>query len=205
MGQRTYPNNEKECAKQLQRRLMSTTPAAFLDRIEKREETKDMLDMGKKLTWGEIVVLAEKEDKKRRKAAFYRQSDDSDPELLNRLQRLKCSTSAAVVRNSPDKIFTNSQYSGAPARQSNTFISCQWCGKPGHLEEKCWMKKGVCTICGGADHKRVECPKTSKLRASSAFNRATCSICGGSHLGKDCPGKQGRSLESPSKAEALNC
>ena len=191
MAQRAFPNSEKECAKQLRRKFMSTAPATFLDRVEKREETKDMLELGKKLTWGEIVDLAEKEDKKRRKAAYYNKiDDDSDQDMRERLQRLKCSTVGATKKISPSKIFTNSQFVGGQDRSGNAFVSCQWCGKPGHVEAKCWIKLGACTLCGSANHKRDECSKFKKQRDYPTS--PTCSLCGGPHLGKNCCNSGGK-------------
>ena len=205
IAQRAFPN-DKECAKQLRKRLMRTAPSSFLDRIEKREETKDMLELGKKLTWGEIVSLAEKEDKKRRKAAYYEQTEGSEPEMIDRLRRLKCSTATAGIKSSPNKVFTNSEFVGNPAKASNTFISCQWCGKPGHLEKKCWLKLGACTLCGSSEHKRLECLKYKRQRNSP--NKPVCSECGGPHLGKDCHRVQ-RKIVLPSlitkKDGDLNC
>lgn len=37
-------------------------------------------------------------------------------------------------------------------------LCCYWCGKFGHTEESCWMKKGCCLICGSPDHLIAQCP-----------------------------------------------
>ena len=198
MAQRAYPGNEKECAKQLRRKLLGTAPASFLDRVEKREETKDMLELGKRLTWGEIVDLAEKEDKKRRKAAYYQQLDESDNDMIERLQRLKCSAATATGKSSPEKVYASSRYMNQP-KSANVFVSCQWCGKPGHSEEMCWLKKGACTICGNTSHKRLDCPKFNKPKVSPS--KPQCPVCRGPHLGKDCRRKSNQSIVLPSLLE----
>ena len=40
VGQKAYPNDDRECLKQLRRRLVKTAPKSFVDTIEKREDLK---------------------------------------------------------------------------------------------------------------------------------------------------------------------
>ena len=45
------------------------------------------------------------------------------------------------------------------SNQKKTPKNCNWCGRCGHLEEECWQKNGLCTLCGSCDHTLIGCPK----------------------------------------------
>jgi hypothetical protein len=65
----------------------------------------------------------------------------------------------------------------------STFETCGWCGRGGHNEAMCWMKKGACFICGEMGHMARTCRK----RRGESRPQFKCSQCEGPHLGKDCP------------------
>ena len=206
VAQRAYPHDDKECVKQMKKRLVKTVPSTFLDRMEKKEETKEMLQLGKRLTWGEIVDLAEKEDKRKRKARYYKDAD-SDDDAIQRLRNL-CST--AQVTNTTEqtkesqetlrKLYTNSQLVGRPRDlgTSDAFVQCQWCGRPGHREANCWKKLGVCTLCGSSAHAIKDCSKYDPAR-NRGVSRTTSSLGAGPHYGKDCPNDQRATIILPSQ------
>lgn len=185
IAKRAYPNDERECLKQLKRQLVSTVPAWFVRSIEKKEEMKSMLKLGKKITWREIMELAEKYDRKQKKATL---CDGSDEELTRKFKDLRCGVRAAAIvpveRSSEGdgrqtKIYRNSQYS-----QRAEPTMCNYCGRQGHLELNCWRKVGACTICGSAEHGYKECPRYSPIIGRFV---PRCSMCSGAHLGQDCP------------------
>lgn len=186
VAHRAYPNEAKECVKQLKRKIVNTTPAWFSRCLEKKEEMKIMLNVGKSITWGEIMEIAERQDKKRKKKVLNNFSDD---DLLGRVDKLKCQVSETASAGAADvglmpntKTYRNSQMS---RKKPSSPVFCDHCLRRGHGEVDCWRKKGACTICGSLQHSFFKCPKYSpdfrRTRQPCCFN------CQGSHLAKDCP------------------
>jgi hypothetical protein len=182
---RAFPSDEKECVKQLKKKVMNSTPSWFAKCLEKKEEMKVMLKVGKNITWGEIVEIAERQDKKIKKAAL---NSDNEDEMRIRLAKLKCHvsdvgiTGREVVRSSADtRVYRNSQVN---KRMVDNIPICDYCDRRGHTAEYCWRKKGACTICGSMEHLFRECPK---YVADFKGRRPSCFRCSGDHLVKDCP------------------
>lgn len=63
-------------------------------------------------------------------------------------------------------------------------ISCNWCGRHGHLEEDCWRKSGACLICGSKEHRLRQCHRFLPLK--TPVFPPWCLNCGNNHLGMDC-------------------
>ena len=68
-------------------------------------------------------------------------------------------------------------------RNRRNIPDCDWCGKQGHGENKCWKKRGACTACGDPTHTRLEC---TNLRPRNSIFQEICSICQGAHADRDC-------------------
>jgi hypothetical protein len=194
IAQRAYPNDERECVKQLLKKFVNSAPAWFSDKIDKREEVKEMIGQGKKLTWAEMLALAEREDRRILK------------DKMRGDRRTHVAESASVFythgipeahlvqdRASPERqrVFINSSMGkenksmvNPTSFRNNKPPQCEWCGKFGHWEGDCWRKNGACLICGSKGHKVTECPRYEPPQVTS--NR-TCPRCRGNHWGKDCP------------------
>lgn len=188
VANRAYPSDYRECLKQMKRRLTLTVPGWFSRSIEKKEELKVMLNMGKKVTWKEIMEIAERHDRKQRKAQLYNDSDEEE-ELKSRMEQLRCSMMSAEGKVHSDKGSSmNESSSRAPEDEiGGSSVQCHYCGRVGHIEPNCWFKSGACTVCGGFSHRYRECPKFSAIPKEFS---PRCSHCGGDHLGKDCHRRQ---------------
>lgn len=186
VAHRAYPNEEKECAKQLKKKIVKTTPSWFSRCLEKKEEMKVMLKVGKSITWGEIIEIAEQQDKRLKKKEL---TNDSDDDLHTRFDKLRChvsetaSAGAVAASGGPGtKMFRNSQM---PRGRPSSPTTCEHCERRGHNMDDCWRKKGACTICGSLEHPIKECPKYSPDFRRS--RRQSCFNCQGPHLARDCP------------------
>lgn len=179
VASRAFPNDERECVKQMKRKILSSTPTWFCKCIEKREDMKVMLHLGKRVTWGEIIEIAEQQDKKRRKVTLFEGSDD---ELQSRYDKLKCQMlqTPKTPTGSRGKLVTNSRYGGALYRS----MTCEFCGRRGHSVDRCWTKMGACVICGSMEHQFADCPKYFPDYRGAA---PRCISCAGPHLARDCP------------------
>lgn len=186
VANRAYPSDYKECLKQMKRRLTLTVPGWFSRSIEKKEELKVMLNLGKKVTWQEIMEIAERHDRKQRRAQLYNDSDDED-DLRTRMERLGCSMMNAAEGKAhlgPGSVMNEENSSKTPGDESSgSSVQCHYCGRVGHIEPNCWFKSGACTVCGSFSHRYKDCPRFSALPGQFA---PRCSHCGGDHLGKDC-------------------
>mgnify|MGYP000734174028 CR=1 FL=1 len=199
VAQKAYPRDNRECAKKMMEVYTRAVPEWFNVKLDQRLEIKEMLEHGRKLTWSDVLKLAEREDRNARD------------------QRLKCSLEEPLdskegiwvgygVGASPSKGVLNvgapefrpadgmkplnsaldprsqEREEASPIRNNlGGRVKCNWCGKP-HKESECWLKHGACLLCGSMTHMRRNCPKF-KRRQSSGLQ---CSNCGGPHLGMNC-------------------
>ena len=227
LAHRAYPNDYKECLKQMKRQLTKTVPVWFNKSIEKKEELKVMLKVGKKVTWLEIIEIAERHDRKIRKARLYRGSDDDESDELNdRLANLKCSMMDAeaekVVSQIQGKLVSglgqpgtdegplnrehSTHYEGdrspyADKRPAGPNNQCHHCGRMGHFERACWFKTGACTVCGSFAHRYRDCPKFSGV--GRGVSAPACFNCNGPHWARECPRKP-RSPRGRGRGAPLN-
>ena len=178
VANRAFPGDKKECAKQLKKKIMRTTPSSFVRCLEKKEDLKVMLNLGKSITWGEIIQIAERQDRKHFKMQLL---EDSEDELPARLDKMKCQVTGVDEELEPvsTKIFQNSQRGRVTSGGPRT---CAHCGRLGHMEQNCWRKKGACIICGSAEHGIKNCPKYVP-----DYQVRCCFECSGPHWRRDCP------------------
>ena len=59
---------------------------------------------------------------------------------------------------------TGNRGNGNPGNNKRPYQDkkCSFCEKPGHVENECWRKKGVCLKCGSNQHSTQECTKWPK-------------------------------------------
>ena len=99
---------------------------------------------------------------------------------------------------------TRIYYNSNKSKRRGSARNCNWCGRSGHVEENCWIKKGACPLCGSDDHTRMACPKyLPRLRVRLLLSN--CSTCTSeSSVFSDvpfsrevtCPSQQFESLDS---------
>ena len=75
-----------------------------------------------------------------------------------------------------ERTYKNRKLSNSPPSRSNQSrsISCHHCRNRGHKRSECWIRQGLCRICGGR-HKMEECPRydpdyRSKSRPRRNYN-----------------------------------
>ena len=186
---KAYPHDNFEALKLLKKRLLATVPDWFAKCVEKREEMKHMISSGAKLTWADIVEVAETQDKKNKKRCLYKDVGDVDGiSKLMPLVRVSAAQSTGTQSPGVSPVTNSVPRTSSPQQPSRPVSTgqCNYCGWPGHTEVMCRRKAGVCYTCGDPGHIRSDCPNNQK--ASTSF-RPTCSKCNGDHLGKDCPSR----------------
>ena len=202
IAKRAYPSDAYKATKKMKKKLIATVPEWFAACIEKKEEMKKMLNKGKKVSWSDIVEVAEMQDKKKLKKKCM-MAESTRYLLGSRGQECNIFQGAPLTPG-----HSNGGHSNVRAQSSNQMRRCYYCGRPRHVEAQCRLKNGSCFGCGVKGHIVANCPIASQ---SSNF-RPKCSSCGGPHLGKDCGktinrGREGKiqSLNSGSSHQGENC
>ena len=207
LAEKAFPGNLAERERQLRKKFRETVPPFFLNKLENAQSAVSAMGDGK-LTWQRMKKVAETEDVLRKE----KNSRKGNGEKLN--TSVWFNSSKPVVessRNSTQEGRTrgitpvNSRGRGpqtygrgvgntygrterkSPLNEKQAFQYCAWCGKMGHTERFCWLKKGACISCGSQDHVREHCPTPASRRSTM---RLQCSVCDGDHLGKDCSTSQ---------------
>ena len=189
-----FPHSPEECERQLKRRFTKSVPDRFRQVLQDNERNTAMRGHPRKLTWAEMVKLAQAEDKIRRD----RREDDScftDEEghmtEVNFSRPPNQVSSSATLNLSPQPYYVHSTKASdfgkylqnGREKTSSEIPSCDWCGRRGHVPNQCWLKANLCSRCGSGDHDRVTCPK---FKNPDAFV-PSCPQCNGAHLGMNCP------------------
>ena len=206
---KAYPHDQRECARELRKQFLRSVPREFAKHILRSEEIMDVKGARGKLTFADLLKLADKEDERTSKKSLI---SDDEVELAHEPKRIWYSrevTEAAAsdpkssdtsdVQTFPPRTFKSQQRNPnqrSPRRKRwaesknaspvkpPTKQTCPWCGRTGHGMDNCWLKLGFCTICGNNQHVREDCPKFKPL---SPQRSSRCPSCSGPHLGKDCP------------------
>jgi len=199
---RAFPTSSSERQRQLKRQFRQTAPSSFLAKLEGVEGALTV--MGKsKVGWPDIKRLAETSGRTERAKfsdvldhcqvespdvkVWYNRADDALPQRSKNVSQPRVMVDEVSNTVKPMTFTNSARWNDArqatpprPSRKSRGLF-CSWCGKTGHTEDRCWLKQGVCLLCGGAEHTTSDCARqTSRLTPK-------CSLCGGDHLGKDCP------------------
>lgn len=195
-AKRAYPHDEKECAKQLKKKLLSSTPKWFAECIEKREEIMRVA-RGLKMTWRDMVDVAEDEDKRIKKK---KKTAETNSEIQTAPESFRCDIVEATVPNvknqaavsglpprQPEKPepYVQQRSFGRGGRMAGGRRQCHYCGRRGHEQRECRIRSGECFRCGVRGHSYITCNKPPRQF------EAQCPICQGKHLGVDCPNKSG--------------
>jgi hypothetical protein len=142
------------------------------------------MKVGKSITWGEIVEIAEQQDRKIKKAALISNTED---ERRMHLEKTKCQVSddgisgRKAVRSYMDpRVYRNSQI---PHQTTDNIPNYNDYNNRGHTGKYCWRKKVGYTNCGSTVHLLEECPKyVADFRGKSL----PCFRCAREHLMEDC-------------------
>lgn len=200
-----FPNSVQDCERKLCRKFRKTVPDSFQQALRTSQRSLPLHSGKIKLTWRDMCLLAESEDRVVRERKEEQSSDtDVDRDLSVWYSRSQAKESGKKATKSKKVSFGRT--SQKPKKTSGEGASptggssqddkpptttqrrynipqCNWCGRRGHTEEGCWAKKGACIICGSSSHNRDGCPH---FESSWRNFRPTCSKCSGPHLGRDC-------------------
>lgn len=163
LAEKAYPNDKKECARRMQERFTKGTPQWFNEKLGQRQDMKEMMSLGHKLHWNDMIKQAEKEDKLLRDKRWKKVEIREEALELGVWQTQKRGMNYGRAEQAQhDKVFTNRNYSSNQEKQSpvNNYIPfvCYWCGQPGHIARNCRLNSRVCFICGQSGHLRSDCP-----------------------------------------------
>lgn len=161
-AKKAYAEDNKECAKHMQETFIKAVPAWFREKLKQRRDMKEMMNLGDRLSWSDMMKQAEKEDKTRRDEKWQQKAKgESIPEDF---PETGAWAAHGAVGGTSGRI-TSRQFFGrqtqGPSDQHGA-PECFSCGRTGHFFRDCWQRTGACLICGSFEHRRVNCPKNTR-------------------------------------------
>lgn len=216
LAEKAYPQDNVECARRMQERFTKATPGWFNERLRQRQDMKEMMGLGHKLTWSDMLKQAEREDKQLRDKKWKKSEIKQEETAECGVWHTQMAEGDKWQKERPQyqqKVYTNMKYSGqrqhSPRRDYADVMCCFWCGRPGHIARNCIRRKS-CFICGRIGHFRRDCPAYNKQSTSANYQEngmgnisgtsygrndqenkkwhfnPKCPRCGGPHIGIDC-------------------
>ena len=165
---KAFPRNPKRQSREIKKKLSETAPDWFVTLLEKKKEIKELMKIGKSISWGEIIELAEEQDKKRKipKNKQGKGKEDNGNDEINRRYVAAAQGQAMPSQmQAPRQTQASSQIRApAPMRATNgnfrtSVPQCSQCQKRGHTWETCWARTGACILCGSRNHLFRGCPR----------------------------------------------
>lgn len=113
LAQKAYPQDKKECVRRMQERFTKATPGWFNEKLQQRQDMKEIMGLGKKLNWSDMVKQAEKEDKVLRDKRWKRTEITAEVPELGVWQTQGIGfRHGKVEQPQQEKVFTNKRYYG---------------------------------------------------------------------------------------------
>jgi hypothetical protein len=200
-AEQAYSSDNRECARKMQECFVKAVPKWFQSKLQQRQEMKEMMGLGSKLCWNDIVKQAERIDKEIRNKRWNVESN-----VVDRTEHTDAYTACMALQTDGDKktttkVYSNQhrpgRYSASPSddsprhrksyerrmdqtgpnkRDTSEFgnfdksnqLRCYHCGRPGHIQKRCWKKSGACLICGSFEHMRRDCTRYQRQTYTSA-------------------------------------
>ena len=200
MGQKAYPQSDRECLKEVKYHFLNTVPPAFASYVRQSEQMIRVVDRERRLKWADIMKLAEDEDEQKEKTASKRQETREPPRVWFSREETENSQNqhyeAKAGKETTQRRQRGSSYSSRTFSSRNSPPpavraapskpeSCQWCGRAGHSVNSCWRRRGACVLCGNLTHSKEQCPKF-RPRKTTNSPATICPRCQGEHLGMNC-------------------
>jgi hypothetical protein len=207
LGQKAFPHSERDCLREMRHHFLQTIPSEISRRIRDGESVLRLVDGRAKMTWSELIDVADRTAQENREFVVptqevmrpsqvwfsredtnrvWEQSQRDDARrgeasvsLKPGLQR-DPQESSAGGRDSPVTSRQRGRASSANAPRRRSPL-CHWCGRKGHEIGKCWEKLGACLICGNLKHAMDDCPR---YRVRQTLLK--CPRCSGTHAGNKC-------------------
>ena len=81
MGQKAYPQSDRECLKEVTYHFLNIVLPAFASYVRQSEQMIRVVDREKRLKWADIMKLAEDEDEQKEKTASKLQETRESPSV----------------------------------------------------------------------------------------------------------------------------
>ena len=194
---KAFPDSRTDRDRQLRRKFQNSVPQSFLNKLESAQSTLALFG-DRKLSWNQIKKLASSVDRElREKGETTLDSMQNSAKVwyaqpVNAGRNITESSETKVVysrdfNRSPNKVFQSNHKNtnttvGAnfSVKRNRTPFKCNFCARQGHMQDRCWRKLGLCTVCGSKEHNRNKCPKLA--------NFCHCQICKSKeHAASACP------------------
>ena len=159
---RAYPNDPKKLSRALKEKIRLTAPLEFVNLLERKKELKQLMKLGKSISWGDILELAVEDDKKRKEKQTHveKARTENVGHLEGRSDMLSASAASSIQNRK--QVFL----------QNVNVISnqCSSCSKIGHTSDICRKRLGQCLLCGSYDHWLRECCKYQEEYGRASLN-----------------------------------
>jgi hypothetical protein len=188
MAQHGY-ENDKECARAARDQFLRSVPGQFSREVRTiKRHSRIERGYSYKLPWKSLMGLARDMDETSGEAAQASLDDVRAVGVRFAACHVDDGRETPSQGSKPEVASSNRGF--APNRRSPQRVQrrqvpnddfCTWCGKHGHLEDKCRARQS-CYNCNEVGHFVARCPKKNRTLG--------CPLCQGTHLGKECSQRQ---------------